>query len=484
MANTFLGQKRLRKYYGKIREVLDMPNLIEVQKSSYDLFLNSGDADVPTDGEGIAGVFQSVFPIKDFNETSVLEYVKYELEKPKYDVEECQQRDMTYSAPLKVTLRLIVFEVDEDTGAKSVKDIKEQDVFMGDMPLMTPNGTFVVNGTERVIVSQMHRSPGVFFDHDKGKTHSSGKLLFACRIIPYRGSWLDFEFDAKDLVFCRIDRRRKLPVTTLLYALGLDQEGIMNAYYDTVEYKLAKKGAGWTTKFFPERVRGTRPAFDLVDAKTGEVIAKAGEKVTPRSVKKLIDAGEVTDLLVPYENIVGKFVAQDIINEENGAIYVEAGDELTLEYDKDGTLIGGTVKDLVDAGITEIPVLDIDNVNVGPYMRNTMAQDKNMNRETALMDIYRVMRPGEPPTVDAASALFDTLFFDSERYDLSAVGRVKMNMRLALDAEDTQRTLRREDIVFCIKALVELRDGKGDIDDIDHLGNRREIGRASCRERV
>jgi DNA-directed RNA polymerase subunit beta len=293
MAQTYAGQKRIRKFFGKIREVLDMPNLIEVQKSSYDLFLNSGDAELPTDGEGIMGVFQSVFPIKDFNETAVLEFVKYELEAPKFDVEECQQRDLTYSAPLKVTLRLIVFDVDEDTGAKSVKDIKEQDVFMGDMPLMTPNGTFIVNGTERVIVSQMHRSPGVFFDHDKGKTHSSGKLLFACRIIPYRGSWLDFEFDAKDLVFARIDRRRKLPVTTLLYALGLDQEGIMDAYYDTVDFKLAKKNKGWTTKFFPERVRGTRPAFDLVDAKTGEVIAEAGKKVTPRAVKKLIDEGQV-----------------------------------------------------------------------------------------------------------------------------------------------------------------------------------------------
>ena len=473
MAQSFLGQKRLRKYYGKIREVLEMPNLIEVQKSSYDLFLRSGDSDTPLDGEGIKGVFQSVFPIKDFNETAVLEFVKYELEKPKYDVEECQQRDMTYSAPLKVTLRLIVFEVDEDTGAKSVKDIKEQDVFMGDMPLMTPNGTFVVNGTERVIVSQMHRSPGVFFDHDKGKTHSSGKLLFACRIIPYRGSWLDFEFDAKDLVFCRIDRRRKLPVTTLLYALGYDQEGIMDAYYNTVDYALDKKTNGWKTKFFPERARGTRPVADLVDAATGEVIAKAGEKVTPRSVKKLIDEGNVTELLVPFDQIVGKFVASDIINEETGAIYVEAGDELTLELDKEGEITGGTLMDLVDAGIKTIPVLDIDNINVGAYMRNTMSADKNMNRETALMDIYRVMRPGEPPTVDAASALFDTLFFDSERYDLSAVGRVKMNMRLDLDAEDTMRILRKADIVACIKALVELRDGKGDVDDIDHLGNRR-----------
>jgi len=473
MAQSFLGQKRLRKYYGKIREVLEMPNLIEVQRSSYDLFLRSGDSLTPLDGEGIKGVFQSVFPIKDFNETAILEFVKYELEKPKYDVEECQQRDMTYAAPLKVTLRLIVFDIDEDTGAKSVKDIKEQDVFMGDMPLMTPNGTFVVNGTERVIVSQMHRSPGVFFDHDKGKSHSSGKLLFACRIIPYRGSWLDFEFDAKDIVHARIDRRRKLPVTTLLYALGLDQEAIMDAYYNTVDFTY-EKGKGWVTKFFPERVRGTRPLFDLVNAETGELIAEAGKKVTPRAVKKILDEGDAPNLMVPFEHIMGKFAAQDIINEETGAIYIEAGDELTWEVDaKTGEVIGGSIKELLDAGILSVPVLDIDNITVGPYMRNTMAADKNMSRETALMDIYRVMRPGEPPTVDAASALFDTLFFDSERYDLSAVGRVKMNMRLALDAEDTVRTLRKEDIVSCIKALVDLRDGRGDIDDIDHLGNRR-----------
>ncbi len=472
MATTFIGQKRFRKYFGKIREVLEMPNLIEVQKSSYDLFLNSGDQPEPADGEGIKGVFQSVFPIKDFGETAELQFVDYELEEPKYDVEECQQRDMTYSAQLKVTLRLIVFDADEDTGAKSVKDIKEQVVYMGDMPLMTSNGTFVVNGTERVIVSQMHRSPGVFFDHDKGKTHASGKLLFACRIIPYRGSWLDFEFDAKDIVHARIDRRRKLPVTTLLYSLGMDQEGIMDAYYDTVGFKY-RKNKGWVTRFFPERVRGTRPAFDLVDAKTGRTFARAGEKVTPRTVKKIIDEGKITDLLVPFDQILGRFVAKDIINEDTGVIYVEAGDELTWEVDKDGEASGGTLKDLMEAGITDIPVLDIDNVTVGPYIRNTMAADKNMNRDTALMDIYRVMRPGEPPTVDAASALFDTLFIDKERYDLSAVGRVKMNMRLDLDAEDTVRTLRTEDIVACVKALVELRDGKGEIDDIDHLGNRR-----------
>ena len=472
MAQSYVGQKRIRRYYGKIREVLEMPNLIEVQKSSYDLFLRSGDSDKPLDGEGIQGTFQSVFPIKDFNETAVLEFVKYELEKPKYDVDECQQRDMTYAAPLKVTLRLIVFDVDETTGARSVKDIKEQDVYMGDMPLMTANGTFIVNGTERVIVSQMHRSPGVFFDHDKGKTHSSGKLLFACRIIPYRGSWLDFEFDAKDIVFARIDRRRKLPVTTLLYALGMDQEGIMDAYYDTVQFKY-QKNKGWVTKFFPERVRGTRPSYDLVDAATGEVILKAGEKATPRMVKKWIDDAKISELLIPFDHIVGRYVAKDIINEETGEIWVEAGDELTWELDRDGDVKGGTVKVLLDQGITDIPVLDIDNVNVGPYIRNTMAVDKNMGRDTALMDIYRVMRPGEPPTVEAASALFDTLFFDKDRYDLSAVGRVKMNMRLDLAKPDTQRTLDRSDIISCIKALTELRDGKGEIDDIDHLGNRR-----------
>ncbi len=473
MAKTHSGHKRIRKYYGKIREVAEMPNLIQVQKSSYKLFLESGDQGQPMDGEGINAVFQSVFPIKDFNETSVLEYVKYDLEPPKYDVEECMQRDMTYGAPLKVTLRLIVFDVDEDTGARSVKDIKEQDVFMGEMPLMTPNGTFVVNGTERVIVSQMHRSPGVFFDHDKGKTHSSGKLLFTSRIIPYRGSWLDFEFDAKDVVYARIDRRRKLPVTTLLYALGLDQEGICDAYYETVNYKQNKKKKGWTTPFFPDRIRGTKPLFDVVDAKSGEVIAEAGKKVTPRTVKKLIDEGEVKNVLVPFDQIIGRFAAKDIINEETGEIWVEAGDELTWDVDPKTEEVSGTLVTLLDNGVTDIPTLDIDNINVGAYIRNTMAIDKNMNRDTALMDIYRVMRPGEPPTVEASSAMFDSMFFNSDRYDLSAVGRVKMNMRLDLDAPDTLRTLRNEDIIAVVKALVDLRDGKGGVDDIDHLGNRR-----------
>ncbi|MFN3262079.1 MAG: DNA-directed RNA polymerase subunit beta [Pikeienuella sp.] len=460
MVQTHSGRKRIRKFFGKIREVAKMPNLIEVQKSSYDLFLQSGDGPKPTDGDGIQGVFQSVFPIKDFNETAVLEFVKYELEAPKYDVEECQQRDMTYAAPLKVTLRLIVFEVDEDTGAKSIKDIKEQDVFMGDLPLMTDNGTFVVNGTERVIVSQMHRSPGVFFDHDKGKTHSSGKLLFASRVIPYRGSWLDFEFDAKDNVYVRIDRRRKLPVTTLLYALGMDQQKICDAFYDRVDY--TRSGEGWAAPLNGERLRGSKPAFDLIDAKTGEVIAEAGVKLTPRKLNKLAEEG-VTSYLVPFAGIVGRYAAEDMIDEGTGEIWVEAGDELTDEL----------VELLLEKGVTTISTLDIDNVTVGPYIRNTMAVDKNLGRETALLDIYRVMRPGEPPTLEAAETLFQSLFYDSERYDLSAVGRVKMNMRLQLDAPDTVRTLRPEDMLAVIKALVELRDGKGEVDDIDHLGNRR-----------
>ncbi|MGM0585305.1 MAG: DNA-directed RNA polymerase subunit beta [Pseudomonadota bacterium] len=460
MAETHSVRKRIRRNYGRIREVARMPNLIEVQKSSYDLFLDSGDGAVPIDGEGLQGVFQSVFPIKDFNETAVLEFVKYELEDPKYDVEECQQRDMTYAAPLKVTLRLIVFEVDPDTEAKSVKDIKEQDVYMGDMPLMTKHGTFVVNGTERVIVSQMHRSPGVFFDHDKGKTHSSGKLLFASRVIPYRGSWLDFEFDAKDIVHARIDRRRKLPVTTLLYALGLTQDQIMEEFYDTVVYRRTKDG--WAVPFRGERLKATKPDFDIVDAASGEVLFEAGKKITPRRINQLLENGEVTETLAPFETIFGRYAARDIINEDDGAIYVEAGEELTDEK----------VQALLDAGVDEIPTLDVD-LSIGPWIRNTMSADKNMNREQALLDIYRVMRPGEPPTVDAADTMFNSLFFDSERYDLSAVGRVKMNMRLELDADPSQRTLRTEDIVAVVKALVELRDGRGEVDDIDHLGNRR-----------
>ena len=473
MSNDVLTKGRIRKYFGKIREVAEMPNLIEVQKSSYDLFLRSGEGPEPVKGEGIRGAFESIFPVTDFNETATLEFVSYELEKPKYDLEECHQRDLTYGAPLKVKLRLIVFEIDEQSQAKSVKGIKEQDVYMGDIPLMTPNGTFLVNGTERVVVSQMHRSPGVFFDNDKGKTHSSGKILFTSRIIPYRGSWLDFEFDAKDLVFVRIDRRRKIPVSTLLYALGLSQEDICDTYYQEVKYCVSGDNK-WSIPFYPSRFRGIKPIFDLVDADTGEVIAEAGKKITPRFVKEIEESKSVKRILVPFDSIIGRFASHDIVNEKTGEIWLEAGEEITCDFDqKSGSITGGNLKTLFDNGVTEISTLDIDHVNVGPYIRNTMVSDKNFNRAMALEDIYKVMRPGEPPTIEAAADLFESLFFDEERYDLSAVGRVKLNMRLDLDAPDTMRTLRKEDIVAVIAALVELKDGKGEIDDIDHLGNRR-----------
>ena len=458
--HTFTGRRRIRKKFGQIAEVAAMPNLIEVQKQSYDQFLMVEEPEGGREDAGLQAVFNSVFPIKDFSERAQLEFVRYEFEQPKYDVDECQQRGMTFAAPLKVTLRLIVFDVNEETGARSVKDIKEQDVYMGDMPFMTPNGTFIINGTERVIVSQMHRSPGVFFDHDRGKTHSSGKLLFAARIIPYRGSWLDFEFDAKDLVYVRIDRRRKLPITTLLYALDLDDEGILSTFYDSIPLKAAKEG--WRMPFQPDRLRGLKPSSDLVNAKTGEVAIEAGRKITARLVNKLAGEG-LKELLIKDEDLYGRYMAEDLVDLETGEIHIEAGEELTEEH----------VVKLRELKIKEIPVLDIDHVNIGAFIRNTLNVDKNSNRDEALLDIYRVMRPGEPPTPEAAETLFNGLFFDAERYDLSAVGRVKMNMRLDLQCEDTVRTLRKDDILSVIKTLVELRDGKGDIDDIDHLGNRR-----------
>ena len=485
MTNSYLGRKRVRKNFGRISAAVPMPNLIEVQKSSYEQFLQRTVTHEERSEVGLQEAFKSVFPISDFSERGQLEFVKYEFEEPKYDVEECQQRGMTYSAPLKVVLRLIVFDIDEETGARSVRDVKEQDVYMGDMPLMTENGTFVINGTERVIVSQMHRSPGVFFDHDKGKTHSSGKFLFAARVIPYRGSWLDFEFDAKDLVFVRIDRRRKLPVTTLLMALdsaesaqlraqraaegrsvdpaevtGLSPEGILDFFYEKVMF--ARTEHGWKTTFRADRMRGVKLVHDLVDARTGETVAEAGTKLTPRLLRQLREAG-LEEVLVPVEDLLGRYVAEDLIDLETGRIYVEAGDEITEQV----------VAVLNEAGIDEIHTLAIDHINVGPYIRNTLAVDRNTSRDEALFDIYRVMRPGEPPTLETADALFNSLFFDSERYDLSAVGRVKMNARLGFETEDSIRVLRRDDILAVVKMLVELKDGRGEVDDIDHLGNRR-----------
>jgi DNA-directed RNA polymerase subunit beta len=460
LAQTFTGRKRIRKFFGNIREVAEMPNLIEVQKASYDQFLLVDEPKGGRPDEGLQSVFKSVFPISDFSSTALLEFVKYEFEQPKYDVDECRQRGMTFAAPLKVTLRLIVFDVDPDTQAKSVKDIKEQDVYMGDMPFMTSNGTFIVNGTERVIVSQMHRSPGVFFDHDKGKTHSSGKLLFAARIIPYRGSWLDIEFDAKDIVYARIDRRRKIPVTSLLFALGLDGEEILRTFYKSVTYTKMKDG--WRVPYDADRMKGMKASVDLFDADSGEVVVEAGKKLTVRGARQLAERG-VKALKAQDEDLYGQYIGEDLYNPETGEIYAEAGEEITAK-----SLVG-----LIEAGFEELPILDIDHINVGPYIRNTLTVDKNSSREDALFDIYRVMRPGEPPTIDTAENMFHSLFFDSERYDLSAVGRVKMNMRLDLDAPDTMRVLRRDDILAVVKALVDLRDGRGEIDDIDHLGNRR-----------
>ena len=485
MDQSYTGRKRVRKFFGHLQEVATMPNLIEVQKASYDKFFRTDMTLEERNGSGLDAVFKSVFPIKDFSERGTLEYVGFNFEEPKYDVEECQQRGMTFAAPLKVTLRLVVWDIDEETGARSILDIKEQDVYMGDMPLMTNNGTFVVNGTERVIVSQMHRSPGVFFDHDKGKTHSSGKFLFAARVIPYRGSWLDFEFDAKDLVYVRIDRRRKLPVTTLLMALNNDKtdkliekrakddktveaaekegyspEEILQFFYDNVVYTRTKNG--WKTPFDGESLRGVKLTGNLVNAKTGKTVAETGTKMTPRLIKQLAEKG-MTEQLVTNEDLIGRYISSDLYNDKTGEIYAEVGSELTEEL----------LETLTEAKFDEITTLSIDHVNVGPYIRNTLAVDKNTLREEALIDIYRVMRPGEPPTLETAEALFNSLFFDPERYDLSSVGRVKMNARMNFETEDTLRTLRKEDIMAVVKTLVELKDGRGEIDDIDHLGNRR-----------
>jgi DNA-directed RNA polymerase subunit beta len=484
ITRSFTSRKRIRKSFGRIPEVAPMPNLIDVQRSSYEAFLQMIVRPDNRTQSGLQEVFKSVFPIDDFAGRGRLEFVYYELEDPKYDVEECIQRGMTFAAPLKVILRLIVWDVDEDTGARSIRDIKEQPVYMGDMPLMTDNGTFVINGTERVIVSQMHRSPGVFFDHDKGKTHSSGKFLFTARVIPYRGSWLDFEFDSKDILYVRIDRKRKLPVTTLLYALegagseqlraareakgeavdpseirGMDPEEILNYFYGKVVFDLTPKG--WARPFDPEAFRGVKLLEPLIDAATGEVVAEAEAKLTARQARKI--AENTKEVLVGRADVLGRFMAEDLVNDDTGEIFAEAGEELA-----EARLLA-----LEEAGITSLPTLAVDQSN-GPWIRNTLTVDKNTNRDDALIDIYRVMRPGEPPTPETAEALFRGLFFDGDRYDLSAVGRVKMNMRLNItDAPDTQRVLRKDDLLKTIKTLCDLKDGRGQIDDIDNLGNRR-----------
>ena len=531
MVQSRKAHRRLRRSFSRIPQVASMPNLIEVQRRSYEFFLQREIKGDQRSESGLQRVFKSVFPIKDFSDKASLDFERYEFEEPKYDVEECQQRGITYAAPLKVTLRLVVWDVDEDSGLRSVRDIKEQDVYMGDMPLMTDNGTFVINGTERVIVSQMHRSPGVFFDHDRGKTHSSGKYLYAARIIPYRGSWLDFEFDAKDLVFVRIDRRRKLPVTVLLRALAMDTEEIFEHFYAKVMH--TRTDDGWKAPIEPERLRGDKLLDDLVNAATGKTVVEAGRRVTARALKKMADAG-MTEKLIMSDKLIGQYAADDMINTETGEVLIEAGGEIEEK----------TLEAMEECGIDRIAVLDIDHINVGAYVRNTIRQDRTTSREEALLEIYKVMRPGEPPTLETAEKLFYDLFFGkaqlkeesvdaraapdeagdalvrlkrsdigdvwvleqeegwlriivpaanrpdeieepvwvpasafatlgSERYDLSDVGRVKMGMRLNLDGNDELRVLRRKDIVAVVTTLVALKDGRGDIDDIDHLGNRR-----------
>jgi len=479
---SFTGKKRVRRSFGRIEEVAQMPNLIEVQRQSYELFLQAGITAEDREVRGLEEVFSSVFPIKDFSDKAEIDFVKYELEQPKYDVEECQQRGMTFAAPLRVTLRLSVFDVDEDSGLRSIRDIKEQDVYMVDMPLMTKNGTFVVNGTERVIVSQMHRSPGVFFDHDGGKGHVSGKYLFSARVIPYRGSWLDFEFDGKDHMYVRIDRRRKLPVTTLLRALdsaetakyraeciendaeidpvmvqGMSNEEILGTFYDTQVYAKDKKG--WKTAFDAERFRGVKLVNDLVDAKTGKVAEEEGTKITARKAKKLVEGG-LKDILVAEEQLLGQYLAADIFDNETGQVLFEAGHEITEE----------DITQLEEMKVKELPLLGIDHVNVGAYVRNTMALDKCDTREEALIDIYRVMRPGEPPTVESAEALFNSLFFDAERYDLSPVGRVKMNARLDLEAEDQFRIPAQASVreFFGSSQLSQFMDQTNPLSEITH----------------
>ncbi|MFK7968701.1 MAG: DNA-directed RNA polymerase subunit beta [Rickettsiaceae bacterium] len=460
MAQSLQTSKRFRKNFGKIKLVASIPNLIEIQKKSYeDSFLQLRISEPDKKNKGLQSVLSSIFPIKDQSNTSSLDFVKYNFDAPKYDVEECLQRGLSFVAPLKVTLRLTVWEVDEVTEAREIKGIKEQEVYMGDIPLMTHNGTFVINGTERVVVSQMHRSPGVFFHHDDGKTHSSGKFLYSGRIIPYRGSWLDFEFDAKDTVFFRIDRKRKLPITTLLMALGMSSSEILSTYYETINYELKKKN--WVTGFQAEDVTLERLNYDLVNAKNNEVVLEAGQKITPRLARKFAEAG-LKKVVVPHSDLLGCYLGNDLLDKSSGEVLAKIGVQITEDI----------LAAIDSAGIKNLSVLKVSNQS-DAYIRNTLFADKNQDQDAALMDIFRVLRPGEPSTVEAGAILFNNLFFDSDRYDLSEVGRIKMNARLNLDIDEENTCLVKDDIKTIVQLLVDLKDGKGSIDDIDHLGNRR-----------
>src|SRR6056300_816701 len=461
---SFTQKKSIRKNFGKLIEGLSIPNLIEVQKNSYNEFLSSKSIHEQLEEltKGIHKTFQSIFPIEDGSDKSTLEYISYKLEKPKIDVLECKQRSLTYAASLKANLRLVVYDIDQDTNTKQILSAKEQEVFIGELPLMTTSGTFVVNGVERVVVNQMHRSPGVFFDHDKGKTHSSGKLLFNCRIIPGRGSWLDFEFDPKDILYFRIDRKKKLPITTLLYALGISRESVIETYYTQDQFTYDKETKLWSTKFVPENYkRPIKLSFDLIDAKTNKKFLDKGEKLNLVIANKLKEKG-LGNILVSNNEIIGKYIAQDI-KDKTGEFIVKSGFDITDEL----------LEKIIENGSHTLKLVNTDPINKGPYLLETLKVEKNINREEALNDIYKILRPGEAPTIEVAEQVFTNLYFNKERYDLSEVGRVKLNAKLNLKTDPKDTILHKDDILAIIQFMLDLRDGKGDVDDIDHLGNRR-----------
>ncbi len=458
MAYSFTEKKRIRKDFGKLPRVMDVPYLLAIQLDSYSGFLQQGAAVAKRRDQGLQAAFKSVFPIVSYSGNAALEFVEYTLGKPAFDVKECQLRGVTYAAPLRVKIRLIIYDR-ESAGA--IKDIREQEVFMGEMPLMTENGTFVINGTERVIVSQLHRSPGVFFDHDKGKTHSSGKLLHSARIIPYRGSWLDFEFDPKDMVYVRIDRRRKLPATILLRALGYNAEQILTMFFETNQ--ISVHGDGYRLALIPERLRGETAGFDITDGK--RIIVEKGRRITARHIREL-EKAKITSLDVPADYLVGKVLARNIANIKTGEIICACNTEISNDV----------LKKIRESGLTAFETLYINDLDNGPFVSDTLRVDPTSSPLEALVEIYRMMRPGEPPTRDAAENLFRNLFFSSERYDLSAVGRMKFNRRLGreyVEGQPDAGILSREDIVDVLKTMIEIRNGKGEVDDIDHLGNRR-----------
>ena len=459
MNYSFTEKKRIRKDFGKSQAILEVPNLLQTQIRSYAEFLQLETKPDERRERGLHGALMSVFPIVSYSRNAALEYVSYKLGNPPFNVRECKLRGMTYAAPLRVKVRLVIYDKESSAKQKPVKYVKEQEVYMGDLPLMTKTGTFVINGTERVIVSQLHRSPGVFFDHDKGKTHSSGKLLFSARVIPYRGSWLDFEFDAKDGIFTRIDRRRKLPVTVLLRALGMNNEEILDTFFETSNISLLKEGA--KLELVPERLRGESALFDIADKK-GTVIVAYGKRITARHVKLIQEAG-IKALQVPDDYLLGKIIAHSLVDKESGELLADANQEITEEL----------LLKFREAGVKKFETLYVNDLDQGPYISNTLNIDSSTNELEALVEIYRMMRPGEPPTKEAAQNLFKNLFFTEERYDLSAVGRMKFNRRVGREEISGPGVLDREDILAVLKVLIDIRNGSGTVDDIDHLGNRR-----------